>query len=208
MDNRLNKVFLSFSLFHLEFSPGNRLNDVFSNHFSFHSLNRKSDQDIKSYLLKLDNITLQALSDHHLVIVVTGTSIKNQVATFISHVNSHDRPVIKIIYHSVNATSTEVKLFVLRCSINQASYLLNINHIFVITNSLHATKRIFDLSSYLYQIQSAAISGKLREFFHKDSNNSIGFWDCLSNQNWSLHNIIDKETKKFVLIPILPCKSS
>ena len=127
---------------------------------------------------------------------------------FISHVNSHDRPVIKIIYHSVNATSTEVKLFVLRCSINQASYLLNINHIFVITNSLHATKRIFDSSSYLYQIQSAAISGKLREFFHKDGNNSIGFWDCLSNQNWSLHNIVDKETKKFVLIPILPCKSS
>jgi len=54
----------------------------------------------------------------------------------------------------------------------------------------------------------AAISGELREFFHKDGNNSIEFWNCLSNHNWSLHDIVDKETKKFVLTPTFPCKSS
>jgi len=77
MDNRFNKVFPSFSPFHYNFLLGNRFIDVFSNHFSFHSLNRKSNQDIKSHLLKLDNITLQALSDHYLVVVVTDVSIKN-----------------------------------------------------------------------------------------------------------------------------------
>ena len=61
MDNRFNKVFLSFSLFNYEFLLGNRLIDIFSNHFSFHSLNKKSNHNIKSYLLKLNSITLQAL---------------------------------------------------------------------------------------------------------------------------------------------------
>ena len=41
MDNMFNKVFPSFSLFNYEFLTGNRLIDVFSNYFSFHSLNRK-----------------------------------------------------------------------------------------------------------------------------------------------------------------------
>jgi len=153
-DNRFNRVFLFFSLFHYEFSPENRLINVFSNHFSFHSLNKKSNQDIKSHLFKLDNITLQALSDYYLVVVVTDTSIKNQMAISISHVYNHNRLVIKTIYHSVNVTFTKAKLFAIRCSINQATHLLNTNHVFVIMDSIHAAKRIFYSSSYLYQIYS------------------------------------------------------
>ena len=76
--------------------------------------------------------------------------------------------------------STKAELFVLRCSINQAICLLNIKFI---------------------QLQS-------REFFKKDSNNSIEFWDCSSNCKWSLHDIVDKETKKFDLISIFSYKSS
>ena len=73
MNNRFNKVFLSFSLFNYEFSLGNKLIDVFSNYFSFYSLNRKSNHNVKSHLLKLNSITLQASSNPHLVVVVTDT---------------------------------------------------------------------------------------------------------------------------------------
>jgi len=50
MNNRRNEIFPSFSSFNCEFSLGNRLIDVFHNHFSFHALNRKNNHNIKSYL--------------------------------------------------------------------------------------------------------------------------------------------------------------
>jgi len=204
MDNRFNKVFSSFSLFNCEFSPGNRLIDIFPNHFSFHSLNRKSSHSVKSYLCNFDSITLQVSSDQHLVIVISDASIKNQVAISVLYIHIHDSPVIKTIHYVVNVMSMEAELFALRYSIKQAIHLPNIKHIFVITDFIHAAKRIFDLSLHLYQIHSAAISCELREFFKKDSNNSIGFWDCPSNCKWFLHDTVDKETKKFNLTPILP----
>ena len=95
----------------------------------FYYLNRKSDQSIKSHLHNLNSITLQASLDLHSVIIISDTSIKNQVATLISHIHSHNSPVIKTIHHTVNVSSTEAKLFVIRCSINQATYLPNIKYI-------------------------------------------------------------------------------
>ena len=104
------------------------------------------------------------LSDLHSVVVLDA-SIKNHVVTFISYVYSHDSPVIKTIHHTVNVLSTEAELFVIRCSINQATCLPNINCIFVIMDSIHTANRIFDFLLYLYQIYSAVISYKLKEFF-------------------------------------------
>ena len=130
MNNKFNKVFSSFSSFHCESLPGNRLIDIFPNHFSFHSLNRKSNDNIKSHLCKLNSIILQVLSDLHLVVVLD-TSIKNYVTTSISHVHLHDSPVIKTIHYTVNILSTEAKLFAIIYGINQATYLSNINYIFV-----------------------------------------------------------------------------
>ena len=175
MDNRFNKVFLFFSPFNYEFLLENKLIDIFFNHFSFHYLNRKSNHNIKSYLLKLNSITLQVSSDSHSIIVVTNTSIKNQIATLISHVHIHNRPVIKTTHYIVNIISTKAELFVIRYSINQATCLSNVKYIFVIMDSIHAAKKIFDLSSHRYQIYLVVISSKLREFFQKDSNNSIKF---------------------------------
>jgi len=181
MDNRYNKIFPSFSLFNSKFSPGNRLIDIFSNHFLFHSLNRKNNHDVKSHLYHLDNITLQVLSDPQSVVVVINASIKNQVAMLILHIYIHDNPVIKTIHYIVNVISTKAKLFVIRYGINQATHLPNVNQIFIITDSIHTTKRIFDSLLHPYQIHSASISYKLREFFKKDSNNLVEFWDCPSN---------------------------
>ena len=110
MDNRCNKIFPSFSSSNYEFSLRNRLIDIFPNCFSFHALNRKNNHDIKSYLQCLNNITIQVSSDPLSVVVVMDTSIKNQVAISISHINSHNKPVIKTIYYVVNVMSVMVCL--------------------------------------------------------------------------------------------------
>jgi len=123
----LNEVFSSFDLFSSKFSPGDKLIDIFSSCFYFHSVNRKSKEGIKAYICKLDNITFQASTDSKTVVVVSDTSIKNQVATSIAHIHTHNGPVIKMIYYAINVTLTKAELFVIRYSINQAIRLSNIN---------------------------------------------------------------------------------
>ena len=104
-------------------------------------------------------------------------------------------------------TSTEAELFAIRYSINQAVCLPIISRIIIITNSIYAAKRIFDSLLYPFQIHISLISSELRKFFTKDCNNSIEFWDCPSCYKWALHDIVDKETKKFHLVPNYLCKS-
>jgi len=84
--------------------------------------------------------------------------------------------------------TTEAELFAIRHGINQAIHLPNIKKIFIVIDSIHAARRIFDSLSYLYQSQLAAILGELREFFKRNINNSIKFWDCPSNHKWPLYH--------------------
>ena len=116
---------------------------------------------------KLDDIILQASADSRSIIVISNTSIKNQVATSISHIHSHSSSIIKTIHQAINVSSTEAELFTIRCSINQATQIPNVNCIIVITDSIHVAKRFFDLSLYSFQIYSLAIATELREFFTK-----------------------------------------
>jgi len=127
MNNKLNEAFLSFSSFNPEFLSGNRHIDIFPNCFSFYLSNRSNSQDIKYNLRYLDNITIQVSSNSHSVVVVSDASIKNQVATSISHIHSYDRPVIKTKHHVIRVTSIEAELFTIRCSIIQAIYLPHVN---------------------------------------------------------------------------------
>ena len=76
--------------------------------------------------------------------------IKNHVVTSISHIYSYNKPVVKTIHRAINITTTKAKLFVIYSGINQAVTNSNINHIVIITNSLHAAKRIFDSSVHPY----------------------------------------------------------
>ena len=96
----------------------------------------------------------------------------------------------------------------MRCDINQAVGIPHINYIIIITDSIHIAKKIFDLLLYPYQIYSAAISGELRDFFSKDINNCIKFWDCSSNENQLLYLAVDKDSKRFDLSLSFPCKLS
>jgi len=204
VNNKCNEFFPSFSFFNKEFEPGNRLIDLFSDHFSFHFCS----PNLKKHIEKLDEITFRASSNHSSTIVVSDASIKNHVATSISHIHSYNKPVVKILHRAINATTTKVKLFAICCGINQVVINQDVNHIVVITDSLHAAKKIFDFSVHSYQIHSAAISQELREFFSRDSCNCIKFWDCPSKQKWQLHYSVDKDTKSMVSILSFPCKSS
>ena len=200
MNNRCNEFFPSFSLLDKKISPGNCLHDIFPNHVSFHW----RFQDVKVQIWKLNNIVIASLSDPSLYIVVLDASIKNQVATSISHIHLFDWLVVKTLYQAVNISIIEVELFAIRCGINQAIGIPDIKKIIVITNSLHAARRIFDLSSHPYQLQSTAISCKLREFFQKNIINSIKFWDCPSKENWYLYLAVNKESKSFMLTVCFP----
>ena len=62
-----------------------------------------------------------------MVIIVLDTSIKNNVTISIAHIYSYNSPVIKMIHYVVNVSLTEVKIFTLRYSINQATQQSNIN---------------------------------------------------------------------------------
>ena len=166
-----------FDLFNKEFSSGDRLIDVFPSHFSFHSTNRQSKESIKIHICNLNNIILQASADLKSAIIVSNTSVKNQVATSIVYIHVHDRPIIKTVHHAINVTFTKAKIFATRCGINQVTNLPNIEQIIIITDSIHTAKRIFDSLSHPFQIHMSLISSKLRKFFDKDRNNTIEFWD-------------------------------
>jgi len=115
MDNRCNEFLSSFSPFYEEFSLGKRLIDSFLDYFSFHF----QTQDVKNHLYNLDNIIINVSSDPHSSIIISNASIRNNVATSILHIYSHDKPVIKIIHDVVNITTTEAELFAIRSGINQ-----------------------------------------------------------------------------------------
>jgi len=102
----------------------------------------------------------------------------------------------------------EVELFAIRCDINQACIKENVSKIIIVTDSIHAVKKIFDRKSHLFQSHTVAILNKLRNFFIKDCENSIEFWKCLSRLKWRFHKDIDKDSKSFNLTPSYPCKTS
>jgi len=106
-------------------------------------------------------MTLQLSSSLHTAIIVTDASIKNDIATSISHVHICDHPLTKMVHHTAFITSTEAELFAIRCGINQACSKENVFKFIIITNSIHAAKKIFDSKSHLYQLYTMAILSEL-----------------------------------------------
>ena len=79
----------------------------------------KSKESRKIHIHKLDELTFQVSADSKIAVVVSDMSIKNQVATLIAYIHIYNNSVIKTLYHTINITFTEVKLFAIRYSINQ-----------------------------------------------------------------------------------------
>jgi len=138
IDNRFNKVFPSFDLHNLELSPGSRIIDNFHSHFSFHFFSKHSNNQLISHSYKLNNLAIVSSKNFSYALVVTDASIKNNMAISIMHIHIRNRPVVKTIYHVVNVTSIEAKLFAIRYSINQATNIHGILKIIVVTNSIHS----------------------------------------------------------------------
>ena len=208
IDNRFNEVFPSFDPLNPEFLSNHRIIDSFSSCFFFHLSSNCNDQNLKSYIQQLDNLAFESSSIPSNALIITDASIKNNVAMSILHIHIHNKPVTKTLYHTVNIMSTEAKLFTIRCSINQATIYNDISKIIVITDSIHAVKKIFDPSTHPFQKHPAAILNKLQVFFSQHQENSIKFWECSSQCNWSSHKAVDIETKLFNLIPLFSSKLS
>ena len=87
MDNKFNKIFPVLDLFNKEFPFSSRIIDSFSNCFSFHLFKKGSNENFKSQSHQLDNLTITFLLDSSHTLVVTNTSIKNNVAISITHIH-------------------------------------------------------------------------------------------------------------------------
>jgi len=199
-------MFPSFSPTHPELSLGLRIIDTFSDHFSFNSCNEEKKD--KLHLQQLDSVVIESSLSQSIAIVTMDASIKNNVATSILHMHISNHPFIKTLHHAAFVTSAEAELFAIRCGINQALSKENISKIIVFIDSIHVAKKIFDLSSHPLQIHAVAILNELWQFFSRDSNNSIEFWECPSCLNWHLHKAVDLETKASNPTPVYPCKMS
>jgi len=116
INNCLNKVFSFFDSLNKELSLGFCLVDTFSNCFSFLSVNWKDFDSINTYWKRLNNVFENSLINQNIVFIA------------------------KSVHHTMNVTSTEAKLFAIRCSINCTIHLQNVECIVVIIDAIPAAK--------------------------------------------------------------------
>jgi len=201
-------IFPAFSPLNPGFSPGHRIIDNFSNRFSFNLVNKNEKEINKIRAQELDEMVLHNSSLPNSALMITYASIKNDIATSISHIHSVNRPLIKTVHHTLFVISTEVELFTIRCGINQACSIENVSKIIIIMDSIHTAKKIFNSESHPFQIHTSAILSKLQKFFNSNDAKSIEFWECPSRIKWRFHHNVDKDSKSFTVTPIYPCKIS
>jgi len=125
--------------------------------FSFYLANCKDKESKEAHLCKLDEIFKNTLIDSSTTVVISDASIKNNVATSISHIHSSLNNIKKIIHYAVNIILTEAELFAIRCKINQAVQISGASHIIIITNFIYSVKYIFvkkcpEILIYGYQL--------------------------------------------------------
>ena len=113
--------------------------------------------------------------DFNSVVVISDTSIRNNVIMSISHIHFHSNDIKKTIHHTINVTLTKAELFAIRYGINQAIQIPEVTYIIIITDAIHLAQCIFDFIIHPYQLQSIAIVKDLRIFFNKHLMNFIDF---------------------------------
>ena len=177
--NKLHGIFPSFSPLDPKLTPGSRVIDTFQDQFLFNLSNKAKNDTARSQ--QLDDMTIVSSLLPNMALIVSNASIKHDIATSVSHIHMQDKPLIKTVHHTVFITNTEVELFAIRCSLNQACNKEEISKIIVVTDSIHAAKKIFNTKSHPYQIHATAILKELRRFFSKRQKNHIEFWECPSH---------------------------
>ena len=206
--NKTYGIFPSFSPLNPGFFPGSCIMDNFSDRFPFNLVNKKEKDKDKICTQELDDMVLRNSSSLHTALVITDASIKNDIATSISHIHIANHPLTKTVHHAAFVTSMEVELFTIRCGINQACTKENVSKVIIVTDSIHAANKIFDSKSHPFQFHTAAILSELWGFFNSNHDNSIEFWECPSHLKWRFHHDVDKDSKSFYPTPAYPCKIS
>ena len=118
INNCLNGVFSMFDLLNSELSPSSRLVNIFSSCFYFNWASYNNIESKATHFHKLDDIVLHAISNPKSTVIISDASIRNNIATSIVHIYLHSNPIKKMLHHTVSITSTEAKLFAIRCDIN------------------------------------------------------------------------------------------
>lgn len=158
-----------------EFLSSLHLVDILSDWFSFTTVNHKDIDAIGTHHKILNKIYKDLLNNQDTILIIADTSIKNNVAILVSHIQKGHNIVKKCVYHVMNVNYTEAKLFAIRCRIDLVRKLYKALKVVIITNTIPAIKKIFDTLAYLYQLHLIIISKNLREFFNKNPNNLISF---------------------------------
>ena len=55
------------------------------------------------------------------MLIISDTSVKNNIATSVLHIRIEYKIIMKTIYYTMNIISTEAELFAIRCDISQVS---------------------------------------------------------------------------------------
>ena len=153
----------------------------------------------------MDNIYEEFLIKQDTVLIIADASFKNNITTSVSHIWRGQEIIAKLVHHTSNVSSTEAKIFTIRCGINYAMKLQDISCIIVITDAIPAAKQVFDTSTHLHSI---AVSKDLKSFFNKSLDNTIKFWDCPDSIKWPPQSLVDRDIKCLKINPIFPSKSS
>ena len=82
--------------------------------------------------------------------IISDISVKNNIATSISHIWREHDIIMKTIHYTIKILFTETKLFTIRCGISQVTQIQGITQIIIVINVIPVAKTIFDTSYYSY----------------------------------------------------------
>jgi len=142
INNCLNEVLSSFDSLNIKLSSGFRLVDTFSDCFSFTSVNCNDIDALKTHYFRIDRIYKDFLNNQDTILIIVDTSIKNNIATLVFHIQKSHNIINKSVYYTMNVNSTEAELFTIRCRIDQATKIYNASKIIIITDAISAMKQI------------------------------------------------------------------
>ena len=89
-------------------------------------------------------------------------------------------------------TAPDTELFAIRLGVSKATSM-DIERIILITDSLGSARRSVDPSVHSGQAHSLTVCSVLQSFFCSGSSHRIKFWDCPSNAEWSLHQMVHND---------------
>ena len=146
----LNSIFPAFNSLNHKFSPGSCLIDNFPDYFSFYLASCKNANIKTTYCNELKKLYKKLSNNQNTILIISDISIINNITTSVSHIQREYEIITKTIHHTINVLFIEAELFVIRYGIYQVLQIQDISHIVIITNTIHITKYIFDLSIYPY----------------------------------------------------------